>query len=105
MDQTVKEEGKVIAIISYITLIGLIIAFFMNNGKKNEFANFHIGQSVRVVILGIVNSVLGLVLPASLSIITMIISLGTLVLIILGIVNAINLKNEPLPVIGTIGGK
>jgi len=45
MEQSTIDEGKTIAIISYLTLIGLLIAFIMNNDKKNEFAKFHIGQS------------------------------------------------------------
>ena len=30
------------AIIAYITIFGLIAAYFMNNDKKNPFASFHI---------------------------------------------------------------
>lgn len=42
------EEGKTIAIISYITYIGLIIAIVLNNDKKNSFAAFHIRQSLGI---------------------------------------------------------
>tara|TARA_R110000868_G_scaffold4211_13_gene26675 strand:+ start:78410 stop:78727 length:318 start_codon:yes stop_codon:yes gene_type:complete len=105
MDQSTKEAGKTMAIISYITWIGLLIAFIMNNDKQNSFAKFHIGQSIRVAILGIANYALAWVLPSSLGFITNIISLLVIVLWILGIVNAINLKETPLPVIGTIGDK
>lgn len=103
MDQTTISEGKTAAIISYITFIGLLIAYLMNNSKQNGFTQFHIGQSVRIVVLSIANSVLAYLLPNSLGIITSIISLGILVLVILGIVNAVNGKANPLPVIGTIG--
>lgn len=99
-----KEEGKTIAIISYITVIGLLIAYLMNNDKKNEFAKFHIGQSVRIAILGVANYILSFFMPSSLWFISSIVSLGILALIIIGIINAVNLKEEPLPVIGTIGG-
>lgn len=104
MEQSVKEEGKTTAIIAYITIIGLIIAYIMNSSKNNAFAKFHIEQSIRVVILGIANYALSWFLPSGLAILSTIISLGILVLFILGIVNAINLKDEPLPIIGTIGG-
>jgi len=104
MEQSVKEEGKTMAIIAYVTIIGLIIAFFMNNSKNNEFAKFHIGQSVRISILAIANSVIGQFLPGMLSIVSTIISIGVLVLWVLGLINAINLKDEPVPLIGTIGG-
>lgn len=103
MDQKTKEDGKTMAIIAYITIIGLLIAFIMNNDKQNEFAKFHIGQSVRVAILGVANYVLGMILPFSLGFITSIIGLGILVLWVLGVINAINLSEKPLPVIGTIG--
>ena len=45
------EEGRQMAIISYITLIGLVIAFSMNVEKKNEFARFHIRQALGLNIL------------------------------------------------------
>lgn len=103
MDQTTIDEGKTIAIICYITIIGLIIAYILNNSKNNPFAKFHIEQSVRIVLLGFANFLLAWVLPYSLNVITTIISIGIFVLIILGIVNAVNGKTTPLPVIGTIG--
>lgn len=98
-----KEDGKTIAIISYITLIGLLIAYLMNNDKKNEFAKFHIGQAVRVAILGVANYILGFFLPFSLGILSTIIGLGVLALAIMGIINAVNLQEKKLPIIGTIG--
>ena len=104
MDENTVNEGKTMAIISYITFIGLLIAYLVNNGKKNAFTQFHIGQSFRLVILAIANMVLATFLPNSLSIVTSIISLGILVLVILGIINAANGKAVPLPIIGTIGG-
>jgi len=44
------QEGKKIATISYITIIGTIIAATMNSEKKNEFATFHIRQSLGIFI-------------------------------------------------------
>ncbi|QCX00130.1 hypothetical protein FGM00_08435 [Aggregatimonas sangjinii] len=104
MEQSVKEEGKTMAIISYITIIGLIIAFVMNSSKNNEFAKFHIGQSLRISILGIILNVVVRFLPDSIAIVGSILSLGILVLWIIGLINAVKLKAEPVPVIGTIGG-
>jgi uncharacterized membrane protein len=42
------EEGKQAAIVSYITIIGTIIAIFMNSEKKNPFAAFHIRQALGI---------------------------------------------------------
>jgi len=44
-EQTIN-EGKSNAIISYLTIFGTIIAYFLNNEKKNEFASFHIRQAL-----------------------------------------------------------
>ncbi|MBD0832641.1 hypothetical protein [Aestuariibaculum sediminum] len=42
------EKGRKNAIISYITIFGVIIAYFLNNedDKKSSFASFHIRQSL-----------------------------------------------------------
>lgn len=49
MNHTV-EEGKTTAIVSYLTIIGAIIAIFMNSEKKNTFAAFHIRQTLGLFI-------------------------------------------------------
>lgn len=107
MEQSTREAGKTMAIISYIWFIGLLIAYFSNQGaSKNEFVSFHVGQSLRVWILYIILVVGG-------SLLVMITGIGFFdylpylgwVLAILGIVNAMNLKEEKLPIIGTVGEK
>ena len=45
------EEGKNIAIVSHITIIGTIIAIIMNNDSKNTFASFHIRQTLGIFLL------------------------------------------------------
>lgn len=67
MKQTVIKEGKTLAIISYLTFIGLIIAIIMNLEKRNPFTLFHIRQMLGLMIMLIfsnlveqyVNSLLG----------------------------------------------
>lgn len=39
------KKGQTAAIVSYITIIGCIIAIFMNLEPKNSFARFHIRQA------------------------------------------------------------
>ena len=43
---TKAEKGKTTAIVAYITIIGTIIAYFMNTDTKNTFASFHIRQAL-----------------------------------------------------------
>ena len=103
MDQDTIDKGKTMAAISYITFIGLLIAFVVNNEKNNAFTKFHIGQSLRIVILVFINFGIGRILPISLSFIHSILGLGIFVLAILGIVNAVNGKSQKLPFVGAIG--
>ena len=42
------EEGKSIAITSYILIIGVLIAMSMNSENKNSFASFHIRQALGI---------------------------------------------------------
>ena len=50
MENNNIEQGKNIAIVSYITIIGAIAAIFMNQDKKNSFAAFHIRQALGIFI-------------------------------------------------------
>lgn len=45
---TTVEAGKSAAIVAYLTIIGTIIAYFMNNDSKNPFASFHIRQALGI---------------------------------------------------------
>lgn len=49
--QNSVEEGKTIAIVSHLSIIGTIIAIVMNNDKKNSFASFHIRQTLGIFLL------------------------------------------------------
>lgn len=57
---SVANEGKTAAIVAYLTIIGTIIAYFINNDSKNPFGSFHIRQGLGIHItfylLGIVVS-------------------------------------------------
>lgn len=46
MNQQTIDEGRTMAIVSYLTLIGTLIAFFMNKDKKNPFTAFHTRQAL-----------------------------------------------------------
>lgn len=46
--KSLVEEGKSAAIVAYITIIGTIIAYFMNSDTKNTFAAFHIRQALGI---------------------------------------------------------
>ena len=51
MNNTTIEEGKTLAFVSYLTLIGTLIAFFMNQDKRNSFTAFHTRQALGLWLL------------------------------------------------------
>lgn len=40
------KEGKLLACVAYIPLFGILIAYFLNNDKKNPFTSFHVRQAL-----------------------------------------------------------
>ena len=96
---TIDEEAKKIAIIAYITIIGLIIAFVMNNDKKLDFANYHVRQSVGLCATGVALGVIGLV-PILGWIINIIGIFVLLYMWVMALINAINEKKKPAPLLG-----
>ena len=96
---TAQTQGKTIAIISYITIIGLIIAFIMNNDKKDEFASYHIKQSLGIALTAFALSVIGII-PILGWIISILGIFFVLFLWITGLINAVSGKKKPVPVLG-----
>ncbi|CAM4090895.1 DUF4870 domain-containing protein [Zobellia nedashkovskayae] len=94
-----SENDKTMAILSYITIIGLVVAFVMNNDKKQEFASYHIRQSVGLCLTGLSLGIIGMV-PILGWIINI---LGIFVLLymwVMSLMNALNGKERPAPILG-----
>lgn len=51
MDQNTIEEGKNLALVAYLTLFGTLVAFYMNQDRKNPFTLFHIRQGLGLGLL------------------------------------------------------
>lgn len=92
-------DPKTVAIISYLTVIGLVIAFVLNNEKKDEFATFHIKQSLGLVIISLGLFIIGMI-PILGWILSFLGSIFLLYLWIMGLINAINHKTKPVPILG-----
>lgn len=94
---------KVTGIVSYIAIIGWIIAFLA--GDK-EGAKFHLNQSLVINVASLLNTyvlakILGLI-PFIGGIVSFIISILLLVCWILGLVYAIKEEEKEVPVLGAI---
>ncbi len=96
---TQVSEGKTIAAVAYLTLIGLIIAFVMNNDKKNAFAAYHIKQSLGLALTGLALGLIGMI-PILGWIINIIGIFVLLFMWIMGLVNALNGQEKPVPILG-----
>ncbi|MFC2185764.1 DUF4870 domain-containing protein [Fulvivirgaceae bacterium LMO-SS25] len=97
-------EGKSIATIAYVTLIGLIVAFVQNGEKKNAFARYHIRQSLGLMCTGFALSLVNII-PLLGWIISILGVIGLMVLWIMGLMNAINGKEQPIPLLGGLYNK
>ena len=51
MDQETISDGKTLGLVAYLTLFGTLIAFFMNQDKKNPFTTFHVRQGLGLGLL------------------------------------------------------
>lgn len=95
-------KGRQNAIISYITIIGVIIAYYLNNedDKKSTFASFHIRQSLG---LWLTFFALGYIIGSFNSwLITSSFYLFFAVLFIYGFTNAIGRKAQTVPLVGNL---
>lgn len=94
------EKGRQNAIISYLTIIGVIVAFYLNNEpeKKSIFASFHIRQSLG---LWLTFWALGYIIGSFDSwLVTSSFYLFFAVLFIYGFTNAVNRKAQSVPLVG-----
>ena len=98
------DNGKTTAIVSYITIIGWLIAYFaMHQPKKTSLGSYHLRQTLLLFICAIVYQIVIMVVvmavPA-IGLILSLLSLGFLVLWIMGLIAAINGEEKPMPLIG-----
>ncbi len=99
-DKIIKTpQDKTIAIIAYLTVIGLVVAFVLNNEKKDPFANYHIRQSLGLVLTSIALSLIN-VIPVLGWIVSLIGAFVLLYMWIMGLLNAVNGKEKPVPILG-----
>lgn len=104
-------EDKTVAIFAYLTLVGFIVAIFLNNGaKKNELGQFHLRQALGLwmilfavvlvlVLLGVFT--LGFLVPVIVLLYWLSI-VAVFALAVIGLIDAINGRMKPIPVVGKL---
>lgn len=97
-------DNKTLSIISYITIIGWLVAYFVGKDKADSLLKYHLRQSLGLMItaflINIVISIIIITVP-SLSFLSYI-SYVFIAFWILGLINAINGVEKPIPLIGTM---
>lgn len=97
-------DNKTLSIVSYITVIGWIVAFFVGKEKADNLLKYHLKQALGVVVLsfvlGIAVQVVARILPALAMLISSVLYLISIGYMVIGILNAAGEKQKPLPIIG-----
>lgn len=93
------QDNKSIAIIAYITWIGLLVAFIMNKDKQDPFVKFHIRQNLGLFVIGILSGLLNFI-PTVGAMISYVVFAILFVLWIIGLLGAFSGKTNPIPVVG-----
>lgn len=98
MNENTVQGGKTLAFVAYLTLIGTLIAFFMNQEKRNDFVSFHVRQALG---LGLLYIAIGYIIS---SLDSMMVSMSFWiffsVLFLYGIFGAMTGKANKIPLLG-----
>ncbi len=94
-------EQKLLAALSYFELLFLIPLLV----SKDSFVRYHVNQGILLfiasIIVGIASSILAFI-PYIGGIIGSILGIALFVLFLIGLINAINGEEKPLPIIGSL---
>lgn len=99
----VSTEDKSTAIISYITLVGFIVAIIIHSNKKTRIGAYHLRQSLGLILTAVALMIGGFIL-AFIPFVGWLVSLaawiGLLVLWVMGLMAAVNGEFKPVPLLG-----
>ncbi len=96
-------DNKTLSIVSYITIIGWIIAYVIGKDKADDLLKFHLKQALGLAIFSIIYQfLLGIIITITGITILSILGLVVLALMIIGIINVANGVKKPLPIIGSM---
>jgi uncharacterized membrane protein len=102
--QNNADNGKTTAIVSYITIIGWLIAYFaIHKSNKTSLGSYHLRQTLLLFICAVVYQILISIIIRAVPVLGLILSLGGLVFLVLwimGLIAAINGEEKPMPIIG-----
>ena len=97
-----SDDGKMVAILAYLTIIGFVIALVLHMGdKKSSLGGYHLAQVLGLICMGVVLAVFAL-LPILNLILVPVVGILMLINWIVGLINAIGEKEKPMPIFGKL---
>ena len=100
------DDGKTVAIISYLSIIGWIIAFVMHGNNKTTLGAYHLRQTIALFVISLCTWVVQMLLVFipyigwALDILLIFVYIGLSVLWVIGFIAALNGQEKPMPLIG-----
>ena len=100
------DDGKTVAIVCYLSIIGWIIAYVLYGNTKTQLGAYHLRQTITLFIAGIITWMVQMflifipVIGWIIGILLIFVYLLLFVLWIIGFIAAINGQEKPMPVIG-----
>jgi uncharacterized membrane protein len=85
-------EDKTVAIVSYITFIGWIIALVLNSNQKTKLGAFHLRQTLGLYITGMI--------LWWIPVVGWILNIVVFIFWLIGLINATQGEVKPVPIVG-----
>lgn len=99
-------EDRTVAILSYLTIIGFIVALVIHMNKKTVLGAFHLRQCLGLIITGLVIWIPCMIISfipfvnLMMVVVWPLVGIGLFVLWVMGLIAAVNGQAKPLPVVG-----
>jgi uncharacterized membrane protein len=93
-------EDKTVAILSYVTFIGFIVAVILHGNNKTRLGAFHLRQALGLWITAIACWVILPMIPVIGWIALPFVTLGIFILAVIGLIAAANGQMKPVPLLG-----
>ncbi|MEO6001722.1 MAG: hypothetical protein ABIZ04_22045 [Opitutus sp.] len=98
--ETPVTDDKTVAILSYITIVGFIVAVVLHGNKKTPLGTFHLRQALGLWITAIACWVVLMIIPVIGWIMIPFVMLGIFVLAVIGFIGAASGKMKAIPILG-----
>jgi uncharacterized membrane protein len=91
-------DPKIVGIVSYLTLIGWIVALILNN-PKSEHGSFHVRQALGILLTAVISGFIAIV-PILGWIVALVGYILAFVMWIMGFIGAVQGEQKVVPVLG-----